>query len=396
MHWSKKREKSEKTGKSTMNNEAANIPRSMRRLGLVVGLAAIVVLLIGALFDPDAFFHAYLFAFMLWLGVPIGCMAMLMTHQLTGGRWAWSLRGMLEPGTRTLPLLVILFVPVVIGMPWLYVWTHEAAVMESEALRHKAAYLNVPFFLVRAAVFFVSWLLVGWWLVRGVRAQRERPTDAQRGWLYRGSAAGLIVLILTVTFAAIDWVGSLEAEWYSSIFGLYIFVAQLLTAYTVVVIATLAWQRRMGAPMDALLLRDLGNLLLMLVVLHAYLAFSQFFIIWNGNLPHEVAWYVPRLEGVWLGFGFIIMFGHFLLPFAVLLFRHVKQTPRMLMTVAGWVFVAQVLETAWFVLPSAPHVGVLGALMAVAAWLGIGTLWLAVFVWQVDWQRSSEGEGSDA
>lgn len=360
--------------------------RRWARLMLLVGAAALLVLLALAALDPAAFFHACLFAFMLWLGVPIGCMAILMTHQLTGGRWGWSLRGLLEPGVRTLPLLVVLFVPVAIGLPWLYEWTHEAAVIESAVLRAKTGYLNVPFFFVRAVVFFAVWLSWGLLLVRWVTA------GASARLRYRWSAAGLIVLVLTTTFAGIDWVGSLEAEWYSSMFGLYIFIAQLLTAYTVIIIPVLAWRQHHGQAMDAELMRDMGNLLLMLVVLHAYVAFSQFFIIWNGNLPHEVVWYVPRLEGVWLGFALVIIFGHFMLPFAALLFRHVKQTPRMLMAVAGWVFVAQVLETAWFVLPSAEGIGAAGALMAVAALVGFGGVWLALFLWQTGRSAPTGGE----
>ncbi len=244
-----------------------------------------------------------------------------MTYQLTGGRWGWSLRGWLTPGMLTLPLLVLLFVPIAFGLPYLYIWTDHAAVMASKSLSHKAVYLNVPFFLGRAALYFVIWLIWGIVTARVVPLGDEQPSEARARFIQRWSAAGLVMLVLTVSFAAIDWVGSLEAEWYSTIYGIYIFIAQVLTAWTMAVAGLLVWQRRQGQDkeeLDPLLLRDLGNLLLMLVVLHAYFAFSQFFVIWNGNLPEEIIWYVPRTQGIWGAIALVIMIGHFFLPFAAL------------------------------------------------------------------------------
>jgi hypothetical protein len=358
----------------------------LARTALIAGLAGLAVSALLGVARPGAFFFGYLCAFVLWFGVPLGCAAILMTHHLVNGRWGWSVRGPAEAALRTLPLVALLFVPVLFGLSRLYAWARPAAVAASPELTAKAGYLNEPFFLARAALFFLLWIVGGLLLLRGSRAHRR----AGGGWaplrLARLAGAGLVVWGLTVTFAGIDWVGSLAATWYSTIFGLYILVGQALTALALVVVLITTLPRPDGTePVPATVLHDLGNLMLMLVILHAYMGYSQFFIIWNGNKPEEIQWYLPRLHGLWGGVAVVLLVIHFFLPFFALLSRRVKRNAHLLRRVAVIVLAARVADAAWMVLPAFGGSRLHVAAAAMAAMVGVGGLWLAVFAWS--WRR---------
>lgn len=339
----------------------------------------ILTALIGVL-TPGAFFFAYLTAAVLWLGLPLGCGAILMLHHLVGGRWGLMLRPILARVTITLPLLAVLFCPLLLGLHRLYPWASAETRVNMAA--PKLLYLNVPFFLLRTLGYFVLWCLGAWLLWR---LSRRDEADAGKPVRYapRLGALGLILYVLTVSFAGIDWVGSLEPVWHSSIFGLYILIGQsvLALALIVVVKGAFAGGHEPEAQRSADLRNDVGNLLLAFVVLHAYFAFSQFLIIWNGNLPVEIGWYVTRTRGGWLTVVLGIVFLHFALPFVILLSRNAKRSAKALIAVAGLLLVARWIDYVWMVLPSYNGSIIVVLFLTMTATLGLGGVWYWCFTW---------------
>ena len=316
---------------------------------LVAGAAALAAVLALAVWRRDGFFHGYLAAFLLVVGVPLGALAILMVHHLTGGRWGWSVRPSLESALATLPLVAVLFTPLLLGLDDLYSFARPDAVAADHLLQHKRPYLNVPFWVVRSAAFFAVWIVGAVLLRRWGR--RDADADAPTVRLLRLAAGGLVIWVVTVTFAAIDWIGALQPHWYSSVWGAYVFIGFALTAHAVATLSVTGapWRPREDASPD--MLNDLGNLLLMLVILHAYLGFAQFFVTWNGDQPHESGWYLPRIRGPWMVVAVVLGSTHFALPFLALLFRAVKRGRRALASIALLVLAARALEAAWFVLP---------------------------------------------
>lgn len=384
-----------------MSAADAGIYDRWMRWSFIVAGVCVAGLAVGWAMAPSAFYHGYLLAYLLWIGMPLGAGAILMTHHLTGGKWGWSVRGLLVPGVATLPLFALLFVPIAVGLPHLYRWSLSSEVAHDVTLQAKLPYLNAPFFFIRAGVFLITWALGAYWLASWSRRQGMGIPEDDSGeelgdeGLRRLSAGGLVVYAVTVSFAAIDWLGSLQPHWYSSIFGMYILVGQVQLALAVVILVfiVLWWWGGGGAVPDDML-HDLGNLLLVLVIFHAYLAYSQLLIIWSGNLPEQVVWYVPRIRGAWGAVTVALIVIDFILPFAALLFRVVKRSPALLFAVAAVVVFAQGLEAVWLVLPVLPpeatasgpvggfgRIGFAAALLTVAALLGIGGLWFGTFAW---------------
>ncbi|TMA82880.1 MAG: hypothetical protein E6J77_15170, partial [Deltaproteobacteria bacterium] len=267
-----------------------------RRNCLLVGIAGLAACAAGAAANPAAFFRAYLVAYLFWLGIALGCMAIVLIHYLTGGAWGLVIRRVLESGTRTLPLLALAFLPLAFGLRELYEWARPEVVAADALLRHKSAYLNAPFFLVRAAIYLAAWIAVAAVL------RRWSPEDAAPPRRLRVLAGpGLAVYGLTMTFAAIDWVMSLEPHWFSTVYGMMFATGQVLAGFAFVIAVTTLLARR--APLAGLVapnhFTDLGNLLLAFVMLWAYLAFAQYLLIWAGNLPEEIPWYLRRQQGGW-------------------------------------------------------------------------------------------------
>lgn len=328
---------------------------------------AVVLLLVAAmlLIDAGAFFRGYLFAWVLWLGPALGAAALLMLHQLTGGKWGTAVRFELGSAASALPWAALLFAPLLVGMWWLYPWAQQPVHSEGELIHFKPAYLQPWFFSLRSGVYLVLWAVGGWLLFSATR--REHAV--------RFAGGGLVLYFLTATFASYDWLASLEPDWYSSVYALYTIIGQAVAAQALVILLV---ARR--PDIDAKTLNDLGNLLLAMVVLWAYLAYSQFFIIWNADLPHQSAWYLRRIEHGWGMVAVVLIAIHFVLPFAALLMRTVKQRGRALMRVGGLVLVAHALDVAWRVLP-AFEINLATAISAALAVVGIGACLGGAFMW---------------
>jgi hypothetical protein len=361
----------------------------IRRQALIAGAAGLLISLIAALISPVALFRSYLVAYMFWVGFSLGCLALLMLHHLVGGAWGFTIRRPLEAGAMTTPIMALLFVPLILGLHDLYPWARTALAHGDEIIRHKGAYLNLAFFIVRAAIDFVLWSGLALLLVRGAEAQDRSPGDpTPTSRLQNLSGPGLVLLFLTGTFAAIDWIMSLEPDWYSTIFGAMIITGQGLSALALMILVAsqLAGFRPLSELAKPNQFHDLGNLLLAFVMLWAYMSFSQYLIIWSGNLTEEIPWYLRRSEYGWWWVALALILFHFFLPFFFLLFRETKRDANLLERVAGAVIVMHLVDLVWLVLPSPPvsPVNPLAYVWLVpVAFAGIGGLWLGMFVWQL-------------
>jgi hypothetical protein len=360
--------------------------RRLGRIASVVGLVALAASALGGLLDPTQFFRSWLVAFVFWVGVALGCVALLMIHYVTGGAWGAVIRRMLEAGGRTLPLMAVAFLPVAAGVRTLYEWARPDVVAHDPLLQHKAPYLNVPFFLVRAVFYFAAWILVATLLGRWSLEQDASSDDAPGRRLQQLSQGGIVLLGLTMTFASVDWMMSLEPRWYSTIYGILFMGGSVLSAFAVVIpiAALLAVRGPLAEVVTPDALHDLGKLTLAFVMLWAYFAFSQFLIIWSGNLPEEIPWYLARTRGGWQFVALAIVVFHFALPFVVLLSRDVKRRPRLLATVALALLGMRLVDLFWQVVPAFHGTGVAVHWLDVATVAGVGGVWLAVFVRNLD------------
>jgi hypothetical protein len=355
-----------------------------RRL-LIAGAVGAAVSLVGALLNARQFFQSYLMAYMLCLGVTLGCLALGMVHQLSGGAWGVLIRRPIGAATRVLPIMTVLFLPVLAGMRALYPWTDATRVAADEVLQHKHLYLNVPFFLVRAAVYFGVWNLLTYLLNAWSLEQDRNPDPRLARRMQKLSAVGLLGYGLTITFASFDWLMSLEPHWFSTIYGVLIIGGQGLSAMALM-IAVLVWLGR-RPPLDRIVVpahfHDLGNLMLAFVMLWAYFSFSQYLIIWAGNLPLEISWYQHRLQTGWRTVGVTLILFHFAVPFVVLLSRTVKRAPDLLIRVAIGILVLRLIDLFWLIAPEFHENGLVVHWLDVVLPLSMGALWLAAFVWQL-------------
>jgi hypothetical protein len=355
----------------------------MRRPALLGGGAGLVLTLIAAFFDPGQFFRSYLLAFLFLVNIAIGCLSVTMIHHLTGGYWGLAIRRLLEAGTRTLPWAAVAFVPLAFGLPHLFPWARAEAAQD-HLIHEKQLYLNVPFFLVRAALYFVTWIGLARALNRASLALDTGADYRRTSRRLRGlSGGGLVLMGLTITFASVDWAMSLDPHWMSTIWGILFMVGQVLSAMTLVIVIVAF----LGAdtPLEPLLratpaLHDLGKLLFAFVMLWAYVSYSQFLIIWSGNLPEEVPWYIERLQGGWQALALMLVVFHFALPILLLLSRQTKKNPRRLGMVAAGLFAMRLVDIYWLVGPELHRGGgFLGYLVDLTALVGLGGLWFFAF-----------------
>jgi hypothetical protein len=344
----------------------------------ILGLAASAI---GAIGNSDQFFRSYLQAYLFWLGIALGCLAIAMLHHLSGGAWGLIIRRLLETAARTLPLLAVLFLPIALGLPSLYEWARPAALAHDKILQHKTPYLNVPFFLIRALIYFTAWILIARFLSKWSQEQDRTADPSLSRRLELLSGPGLVVYGATMTFASIDWVMSLEAHWFSTIYGLSFMVGQVLGAFAFVIALSiwLSSRKPFSEIISAGHLHDLGKLLLAFVMLWAYMAFSQFLIMYSGNLPEEIPWYMRRQRGVWGWIALALILFHFVLPFLLLLSRDLKQSGGKLLKVALLILFMRYLELSWLIAPASPSRGGLDLWLDLATMAGIGGLWLAFF-----------------
>jgi hypothetical protein len=365
----------------------------LRRPSLVAGVVALAACAAGAVASPGAFFRGYLFAYVFFTGLSLGCLAIVMLHHLTGGAWGIPIRRILESGTRTLPLIAILFLPIAVGMKHLYSWSRPEEVAKDALLQAKEAYLNVPFFLARAAFYFAVWIAIAYFVNRWSLEQDRAGSPALTRRLQLLSAGGVVAYGLTMTFASIDWVMSLEPHWFSTMYGVLYIAGQALNALAFVTAALvlMSGEKPFSDFVRPAHYHDLGKLLLAFVMFWSYVSFAQYLIIWAGNLPEEIPWYLRRLNGGWGWVGGALILLHFALPFLLLLPAGANRNSRILVAVAGLVVLMRFVDVYWLVRPVFTQASASAASarfqihwLDLAASIGIGGVWLAVFLWQLE------------
>ena len=380
-----------------MTDRPPNHWQKSRNTALALGAAAAVGAALLALRDLDSFFRGYLFAYLCICFPTAGFLGLLALGNLTGGRWSVVSRPILAAGTDTTLLVAILFVPVALGLEHIYVWATTEGQQMFEGT--KAAWLSPGFFLARAVAYLVIWLLVAVVIVRSSPFHRA---PGETTGMRRAGAGGLVVLIAVVTMAAFDWGMSLEPEWYSSIYGAILAISGVVAAHAFVALSLCRLDVDAIAPLAALssspqldgataepeaaarIRGDVGNLLLAFVMLWAYFSVSQLLIIWAGNLPSEIEWYLPRIETSWQWLAIALVVLHFAAPFLLLISRQVKRSTRALRGVAILLLVMYTLNMFWVIKPAFAPEGFYVSISDVVCLLALGGLWTAAFFWRLE------------
>lgn len=356
----------------------------LQKLALIVGVVALALCGAGLMLNKAQFFQSYLFGYLFWFGITVGCFSVVALHHLVGGGWGFVIQRLLESGSRTLPLMFVFFLPLFFGMQDLYLWARPAAATDA-ILQQKAPYLNVPFFWIRAMLYFAVWGVFIYFLNKWSHEQDRTGYPLLTLKIEKIAGPALVVYVLTMTFAAFDWVMSLEPHWFSTIFGVIFVVGQGLTtlAFAIIGVKLLEEREPISGVIQSKHFHDLGNLMFAFVLLWAYVSFSQFFIIWSGNLPEEITWYMHRLHGGWGVMAMVIVIFHFFVPFALLLLRKTKRRSQVLVKIAVAMFFIRMIDLYWTVAPNFNEGKFSVHWMDILAPLGIGGIWMAMFIAQL-------------
>jgi hypothetical protein len=356
-----------------------------RNRSFVVGLVAIAVCVVGAYFNWAEFFPAYLFAYLFVLGLALGSLALVMIQHLTGGAWTMLVRHIAEAQMKTLPLLALLFVPIVFGLTDIYQWASRPSEKIEAPRTFWQSYLEPRFFCWRAVAYFAVWLLLVW-LLNSWSRKHDRSGEVRIAWkLYKLSGPGLVLFGIALHFAAIDWLMSLQTGFTSTIFGPLLFSSQLLSAYalTVLVFCGIATRAEFEPVLSKKAMNDLGSLLFTLLVLWAYMVWFQFMLVWIAHLPDETIWYAVRSRGAWPWLVWFLLIFQFVIPFFLLLLRTVKEDRRSLAAVAGLILAMQVLFMYYLVIPVFEAASIAQHWIDVVMPIGVGGIWLACFLRQI-------------
>lgn len=327
------------------------------RLAWIIGGVGGVGSAIGWIVAPAQFPYAWLAAVTCWIGWPLGSIALILIHALTGGRWGWAIRPQLVTGVVTLPLLLPALLPILFVLHALYPWMQA----DVAARLNNRFYLNATFFYVRGVIYLIVWLGLGALVLWALRQEKPEPI------LYRIAPPGLILLALTITFAAFDYTLSMEPHFKSSVYGMIVGSEGALLALSIAVMAS-----ALAQPSDrSRTMEDLGKLMLGLLVFWAYLDFMQLLIIWQSDLPHEADWYVRRTTGGWAIVAAMVAGLHFVLPFFALLWPQVQRSRRAMGWLAMLLVVMEIPRAWWIVIPASGRSLSLVDVAAMLAVLGL-------------------------
>ncbi|HKH99284.1 MAG TPA: hypothetical protein VJ999_09260 [Candidatus Sulfotelmatobacter sp.] len=363
------------------------VVKTISQRSLIVGVVFGIVSVFLAFTHPDQFYRAYLLGFMCWLGVALGSMAILMIRHLTGGGWGMVIRRILGAAMRTLPLLAVLFIPMIVAVLQhrIYIWAQPLDQIADKHLREHLeditkTYLTTNGFIFRAIVYFAIWNLLSFLLTLWSKQSDAASAPDNTGKFRTVAGPGLILYGFTISFAAIDWVMSLDPSWISTIFGLVVLIGEVLSAmcFAVVVERILYNYKPMSEMLKPDFVHDHGKWMLAFTMVWAYFNFSQWLIIWAGNLPAEITYYLRRLNGGWGYVGLIIVLFHFAVPFAILLSRPFKRDIRKLAWLAAWMLLMRYVDLFWIIEPNFSKTLTV-TLADVVVPVAIGGLWLAYF-----------------
>jgi hypothetical protein len=366
---------------------APPVVKTIQQRSLIIGLVFSLIAVAGALAlkQPDQFFRAYLMAFMAWLGVTLGSMAILMLRHLTKGAWGMVIRRILGAAMRCVPLMAALFIPLLFGIRRLYIWARPLQDISDKHLREHLeeitkTYLSVNGYVIRAVIYFAIWWGLSYFLTKWSAEQDHPPMRDNSARFKALSGPGLILYGFTITFAVIDWVMSIDPSWISTIFGLSFLIGQVLAAlaFAIVVERILFRYKPMSELLKPEQVHDHGKFMLAFIMVWAYFSFSQWLIIWAGNLPEEITWYMRRLNGGWGYVGLFLVLFHFAVPFVLLISRPFKRDITRLVWLAVWMLLMRYVDLFWIIEPNFSvtfHLTWLDIVVPIA----MGGLWLAFF-----------------
>ncbi|MFZ0957520.1 MAG: hypothetical protein WAN60_14325 [Candidatus Sulfotelmatobacter sp.] len=368
---------------------APPVTKTISQRSLIVGVVFGVVAVVLAFSQPQQFYRAYLLGFMLWLGVALGSMAILMIRHLTGGGWGMVIRRILGAAMRTVPLLALLFIPVILGIHKLYIWAQPLDQIADKHLRDHLVditktYLTTNGFIGRAIFYFAIWNLLSFLLSKWSKETDRAGAPDNTGRFKAVAGPGLILYGFTISFASIDWVMSLDPSWISTIFGLVVLIGQVLSAmcFAVVVERILFDYKPMSEMLKPDFVHDHGKWILTFIMVWAYFNFSQWLIIWAGNLPAEITFYMTRLHGGWGSVGLFLVLFHFAIPFAILLSRPFKRDIRKLVWLAVWMLLMGYVDMFWIIEPNFSKT--LNVTLAdIVVPIAIGGFWLSYFFYNL-------------
>jgi len=371
----------------------------------VIGVVLLGIML-AKTFSGDAanqtqMLGSYLFGFIFWIGITLGFFGLTLLHHTVRGNWSVSILRILEAGGGWLSFVTMfaLFTPILINLPKLYEWADPAKVAVSKVLQHKEPYLNPKFFFIRLAIYLICWAGLAWFMRNSTLRQEKNQNFKLEAGRSSWGAPGILMFFITVTFAVVDWVMSLDAKWYSTMFGAWSIVAATLGALA---LATLIFCLNADKyPFNTIwrpdLTKDLGNMLFVLTMLWGYTSLSQYLIIWNGNLPETTRFLMARSGSVepmtanltWGAVGLIGIIGQFFIPFFALITPRTKKTPMNLAKICGWIFLVHITDVYVYIIPSLPGRGTQGPVPSAMIWdglafLAIGALWFGIFGTQIN------------
>ncbi len=370
------------------NFEAPAELNRWRTLALGIGGIASIIILVAALLVPEyreQALRSWLLGFIFWGGIGFGSIGILLLQYLTGGAWGVVIRRILEASSRTVPILFVLFLPIMLGITRLYAWTHMAG---DEIIKLRQPYLSVEWWIIRAVLYFIlfgsmAYVLNKWSLEQDKATNYD---DAAKYLADSGKFSGptIVFFVLTTTFAAVDWMMTLDPHWYSTMWGLLFVAGWALStfSFSVVILAWLSDREPMNRVVGKRHFHDIGKLMLAFTMVWAYFNFSQYLIIWSGNIPEETKWYLPRIQGGWGAIGLMLIIFHFAFPFLVLLSRDVKRNARWLSVLATFILVIRLIDMYYLIGPSptigshAEEVGFHLNWMDFVAPVAVGGIWL--------------------
>ena len=354
-------------------------------VALGIGVLGIAISVVGFVSNRAQFFRSWLPSYLFWFSIVGGALAVLMLQYVTGGEWGLMIRRPLGAAARTMWVMLLLFIPIAVGFRDIYPWANTAWEGFNEIHALKGKYLNPQFFFIRVAVYFAFFLIWAWRIrVLSLEFYRNRSPYTElsrRKW----AASGLVLVVLTMTFLSIDWMMSTEPKWSSTMYGITFTVGCGLSAFAFVTffLSRLAHTDAMSEVLRPTHLRDLGNLMLAFVMLWAYFGFSQYLIIWAGNLPQEIAWYAHRLQTGWRFIGIALIVFHFAIPFVLLLSRTMKREAGLIVKVAIGILFVRLLDLFWLIAPEFHTSGIAVSWVDLVLPISLGALWLGCFISQL-------------
>jgi len=368
--------------------EQAAIPpgHSWNRLPMIGGACAVLGVagcaILGAS-NPRQFLFSWLVSFLFFLSLSLGALFFVLIQYAVQGGWGIVLRRIGETVFATLPVMALLCLPVLLGVRDLYSWAAPGAADHDALIRWKSPFLNVPFFLIRAAIYFVLWSVIALFYYQRSRGQDASGDVAISLRLRKFAGPAIILLAITQTFASIDWIMSLTPHWYSTMFGVYFFSGSFVGFIALLSVLAVAMQRAglLETVITAEHLHDVGKLLFAFTSFWAYIAFSQFFLVWYANLPEETIWFRARLQGSWTTISVLLMVGHFAIPFFYLMGRTVKRRGATLAIGGAWLLGMHFMDLYWQVMPTLHPDGVQPTILDVAAFLAVGGCFTAAAGW---------------